>query len=73
MGAQRPALSGPRPYSPTEGGTPLDTRVDLPASEDPMALLAALVLRLREVYEVEVQGYDIDPDGSVKVDFRVRP
>jgi hypothetical protein len=37
-----------------------------------MGLLTALIVRLSELYEVEVRGYDADVDGTVKVDVRLR-
>jgi len=38
-----------------------------------MALLVALILHLQETFDTEVEGYDLDADGSVEVHVRVRP
>jgi hypothetical protein len=43
-----------------------------PATSDPIGLLAALILHLSELYEVELRGYDADADGTVKVDVGLR-
>jgi hypothetical protein len=37
-----------------------------------MGHVAALIRRLGELYDVEVQGYDADIDGTVTVDVRLR-
>ena len=42
------------------------------ATSDPYSVLTALIVRLRELYEVEVQGYEATTDGAVHVDVRLR-
>ena len=43
-----------------------------PSTSDPLGLVAALIRRLGELHEVEVQGYDADIEGTVTVDLRLR-
>jgi len=47
-------------------------RIDFPPTTDPMALLTALVIDLRESYDAEVMSYDSPEPGEVRVDLRLR-
>ena len=47
-------------------------RLELPPTLDPLAFLTALVAHLQKQFGAEVECYDIDLEGGVKVELRFR-
>ena len=43
-----------------------------PAMTESFRTVAELLRRLGERYQIEIQGFDQDVDGTVKVDVRIR-
>jgi len=69
------ALSRPHPLrdSPIRSGDAVrQLRLVLPSTQDPLAYLTALVAHMQQQFGAEVECYDIDLQGGVKVDLRIR-
>jgi hypothetical protein len=49
-----------------------ELRLKLPLTDDPLAVLTALVAHMQNQYAAEVECYGIDLQGGLTVDVRVR-
>jgi hypothetical protein len=50
----------------------LQLRLEVPPTQDPLEFLAALVAHMQKQFGAEVECYEIDLQGGVKVDLRIR-